>query len=266
MNSNLAVKEVEFQGSKLLATQDKSSEKIYVGVRWICDGIGLSEDQMKRQLKNIREDLVVSKGVSNLTLPTNGGNQGVWCIELDYLPLWLAKISITPKMKDNSPELVEKLVEYQLKAKDVLANAFIHNVTQIVPTTYKDALIALVESIEEKEKLESENQVLLPKAESYDTFMDGSNYKKMNDVAKSLGYGRNKLYEFLRGQKVLMNDNLPYQKFINNGYFTVKENPIQKGQFSKNHSQTYVSAKGFDFINKLLNENNVIRLNDKVKK
>ena len=90
--------------------------------------------------------------------------------------------------------------------------------------------------------------------------MDGSNYKKMNDVAKSLGYGRNKLYDFLREKKVLMKDNLPYQRFIDNGYFTVKENPIDKGGFVKNHSQTYVSAKGFNYIDNLLKENNVIRL------
>jgi hypothetical protein len=44
---------------------------------------------------------------------------------IDFLPLWLAKISITPKMKKNNPELVEKLIQYQLKAKDVLAAAFL---------------------------------------------------------------------------------------------------------------------------------------------
>lgn len=47
------------------------------------------------------------------------------CLQLDYVPLWLAKISITPNMKENSPELVEKLIKYQLKAKDALAAAFL---------------------------------------------------------------------------------------------------------------------------------------------
>lgn len=42
-----------------------------------------------------------------------------------FYSLWLAKISITPSMKENNPVLVEKLVEYQLKAKDVLAAAFL---------------------------------------------------------------------------------------------------------------------------------------------
>ena len=37
----------------------------------------------------------------------------------------VCKISITPTMRENNPELVEKLVNYQLKAKDVLAAAFL---------------------------------------------------------------------------------------------------------------------------------------------
>lgn len=257
---NLAVKEVDFNGDTLIAAQDKTTEKVYVAVRWICEGVGLSKGQMQNERKKIQEDVVLNKGERNLVLPTKGGNQETQCIELEFLPLWLAKISITPKMQKDSPEIVDKLVDYQLKAKDVLANAFIHNVKQIIPKTYKEALIALVESIEENEQLEQENKILLPKAESYDTFIDGSNYQKMNNVAKSLGYGRNKLYEFLREQKILMKDNLPYQRYIKSGYFTVKENPVKKGAFVTNHSQTYLSSKGVDFINKLLNERNIERV------
>lgn len=119
-----AVRDIEFNGAVLKAAQDINNI-IWVGVKWICSGIGLSEAQGRRERKRINEDIVLSKGRSNLTLPTNGGNQDVLCIILDYLPLWLAKISITPTMKKENPELVDKLIEYQLKAKDVLAAAFL---------------------------------------------------------------------------------------------------------------------------------------------
>lgn len=121
--NGLTVKDVDFCGSMLKAAQDMNNV-IWVGVRWICDGIGLSEGQIKRERKKLKEDLVLSKVGRNLVLPTNGGNQEVLCIMLDYLPIWLAKISITPAMKKENPELVDKLVKYQLKAKDVLAAAF----------------------------------------------------------------------------------------------------------------------------------------------
>ena len=78
---------------------------------------------------NCIKDLIVhkllSKGGSNLTLPTKGGIQDILCIRLDFVPLWLAKITITPAMEQENPELAERLIEYQLRAKDVLAAAFI---------------------------------------------------------------------------------------------------------------------------------------------
>lgn len=129
---NLTVKEVEFNGDVLMAAQDKSNERVYVGVRWVSEGIGLTKGQMQNERKKIQEDLVLKQGERNLVLPTNSGEQEVLCIELDFLPLWLAKISITPKMRENSPFMVQKLVDYQLKAKDVLAEAFIKKEDQTV--------------------------------------------------------------------------------------------------------------------------------------
>ena len=121
----LAVKDVQFNGATLRAAQD-AENIIWVGVRWVCQGLGLSDGQARRERKRIHEDLALRQGESNLTLPTDGGNQDVLCLKLDFLPLWLAKISITPKMKKENPQLVENLIEYQLKAKDVLAEAFLN--------------------------------------------------------------------------------------------------------------------------------------------
>ena len=51
-------------------------------------------------------------------------NQTV-AIKLDFVPLWLAKIAITPTMRAETPELAEMLEVYQLQAKDILAAAFL---------------------------------------------------------------------------------------------------------------------------------------------
>jgi len=142
--NELIVKNVDFYGDTLKAAKD-SEGVIWAGVKWLCDGMGLSDGQRQRQTTNIQSDIVLSKGVANLVLPTNGGNQEVLCLQLDYVPLWLAKISITPSMKENNPELVDKLVNYQLKAKDVLAAAFLpqpHNVKQLTISSREVAKIA----------------------------------------------------------------------------------------------------------------------------
>lgn len=119
----LAVKDVEFNGAVLRAAQIE--DIVWVGVKWICDGLGLSEDRGKYERKKIQKDLVLSKGVNFYPLGTDNANSDVLCLMLEYLPLWLAKISITPTMKKENPELADRLVEYQLKAKDVLAEAFL---------------------------------------------------------------------------------------------------------------------------------------------
>ena len=72
--NGLAVKDVQFNGATLRAAQD-AENMIWVGVRWVCQGIGLTEGQARRERKRIHEDLTLKQGESNLTLPTDGGNQ-----------------------------------------------------------------------------------------------------------------------------------------------------------------------------------------------
>lgn len=109
-----------------MAAQDNAGN-IWVGVRWICEGLGMTEGHMKRQIANIKKDLTLSRGGSNLLLNKGSGEREVFCLKLDYVPLWLAKVNITPTIQAERPELADKLLEYQLKAKDILADAFLPN-------------------------------------------------------------------------------------------------------------------------------------------
>ena len=127
--NELEVKKVPFMGTELMAARDNDGQ-IWAGVRWMCDGIGLTKGQMQNERNRIREDKVLSKGERNLVLPTNGGQQNTLCLKLDYVPLWLAKIAITPRMERETPELAARLEQYQLRAKDVLAAAFLSQTKQ----------------------------------------------------------------------------------------------------------------------------------------
>ena len=57
--TGLAVKDVQFNGSTLRAAQD-AENIICVGVRWLCEGLGLSKGQMQNERKKIQTDEVVS--------------------------------------------------------------------------------------------------------------------------------------------------------------------------------------------------------------
>ena len=124
--SDLVVKNVDLFGDTVMAAQDNAGN-IWVGVRWICEGLGMTEGHLKRQIANIKKDLTLSRGGSNLILNKGSGEREVFCLKLDYVPLWLAKVNITPTIQAERPELADKLLEYQLKAKDILADAFLPN-------------------------------------------------------------------------------------------------------------------------------------------
>lgn len=141
-------KEVSFLEDTLLAAEVNG--KVYVAVGAIASGLGFTKGQYDRQVKNIKADLVLSQGASDLTLPTKGGLQEVTVIDIEFLPIWLAKISITPKMKAENPILVNKLVDYQLKAKDVLYRAFFPVAQQL---SFEDVMIA---QLQEQKKMKEQ--------------------------------------------------------------------------------------------------------------
>ena len=94
-----------------------------------------------------------------------------------------------------------------------------------------------------------------PKAEFFDAVTDSKQAIEMGQVAKVLdmGIGRNKLFEFLRAEKILMGNNQPYQRYIDEGYFRVVEQKFTKenGETMIN-IKTLVFQKGVNFIRKRL--------------
>lgn len=115
------IKDVRFDNSLIKAGEDDLGV-VWVGLRWLCEGIGLTEDRMKYERKKIQKDPVLRQGIKFYPLT---GKSPVLCLSLDYVPLWLAKVTITPTMQKENPELSYKLTRYQFKAKDVLAAAFL---------------------------------------------------------------------------------------------------------------------------------------------
>ena len=111
----LVRKEVEFHNSKLVGIQKDG--KIYTPISHICEVLGITTSS---QIKRIRRDETLVQGLVKISSLTNGGEQEVNIIEIAYLPLWLTGI----KVNQCSAEVREVLLDFKLKAKDVLAEAF----------------------------------------------------------------------------------------------------------------------------------------------
>ena len=98
-----------------------------------------------------------------------------------------------------------------------------------------------------------------PKADFFDAVADSKTAISMNEVAKVLnikGYGRNNLFEFLRENKVLDRWNVPYQRYIDNGWFRVIEQKYQKNGEPVITTKTLVYQKGVDGIRRMIAKEN----------
>lgn len=128
-----------------------------------------------------------------------------------------------------------------------------------LPTNFLEALKALVAVEEERLQLAAQVEEMQPKADGYDLLLSANNAQTMMAVAKAFKTGRNKLFAFLRDQKILMSNNLPYQEFLDRGYFIVREVSTLRGAFGvKNVPQTLVTARGLEFIRTRLEKPNSI--------
>ena len=130
---------------------------------------------------------------------------------------------------------------------------YIANQEQMTPEQIvANALIVAQNIISRKDRQIEE---MKPKAEFFDAVADSKTAISMNEVAKVLnvkGYGRNNLFEFLRENKVLDRWNVPYQKYVDNGWFRVIEQHYQKNGEPIVTTKTLVYQKGVDGIRKMI--------------
>lgn len=157
-----------------------------------------------------------------------------------------------------------------------------------LPTTYKEALLMLVQAEEEKEKLIAENdkkQELLiaqaPKIDLYNDFINEDNIYSVNEISKCLGIknlGRNKLYEWLRWNKIIIDKTYEaYQKYVNAGYIIHRIIPYDVPKYAMkinehgkkvktvtevkrfNDTKAYFTPKGVEWLySKLIKSGEVI--------
>lgn len=127
----LQVTDFNFYGDELIALKDNATGEIYTAITHILRGIGFNSKQVEHQQNKILKDELLKSHTlkfSGVDLNMPSVNE-IWCISQRKLPIALAKINITPKMKKEQPELSEKLLTYQDKCADVLASVFIDNQT-----------------------------------------------------------------------------------------------------------------------------------------
>lgn len=158
-------------------------------------------------------------------------------------------------MKDNSPEVVDKLIEYQLKAKDALAQAFIHNpANQYLMLSEEDRAIAYFTQMKEKKLLEVKIEEYKPLITFAETALKSSDNILVRELSKivqdeGINIGEKKLYQKLRDWKLILSSQRePSQYAMNLNLFVVEENTVNTPYGVKLSTTIKVTPKGQVYI------------------
>lgn len=102
--------------------------------------------------------------------------------------------------------------------------------------------------VEEHERLTLQLSLAEEKAKAYDAFLSSEGLQSIEVVAKALGTGGKRLMRHLREAKFLTKKGVPYQRFVNRGYFVVRMKTIWTREGKRNVPVVLVTPRGFDAI------------------
>lgn len=205
----------------------------------VADWIEHSNARM--MLKKIEDD---EKGVNNVY--TLGGVQEKWFLTEDGL-YEVCMQSRKPIAKEMKKEIKKYLKSIRLTGAAIPVGDEQKMISYYFSGLSSDLQGQIVnELIEKNRELQG----------FYNALINTEGLLSMNTVAKELGVGLKRLYLFLRNNDVMFykgNVNIPYQRFMEQGLFEVKETPCHDGNY---RPVTYATRKGLDYIRKLLAKKN----------
>lgn len=157
-------------------------------------------------------------------------------------------IQYIDKLEEENKKLKETISE-----KDRLLLGLFSDDKMVVAQSHK----ALVEL--EKKPLLDKIEEDKPKVTFADTIIESSDTIDISKLAKlvkdeNIPLGRNKLFQWLRDNKYLMKDNIPYQRYIDMKLFECKEYTYKTPYGDKNGIKTLVTGKGQVYIIEKLKE------------
>ena len=94
-----------------------------------------------------------------------------------------------------------------------------------------------------------------------DSFLNGKDCYDVGTYSKIISakdsntnkiLGRNKLFQWLKDNKILMSNNMPYQRYIERGYFKCVESTYNQGDIKRIYTKTMITPKGQDYLTKKL--------------
>lgn len=230
---------------ELIKIKTSEGGKKIVSAKELYDTMDLKQNNWSRWSKmNIENNkfAIEKEDYVPLLIMKNGNETIDYAITLEFAK----KLAMTVKN-----ERGEKIRQYFIECEKKLRGEM------KIPQTYAEALLEAGRLALEVEQRNKQIEIMQPKADFFDAVTDSKDAIDIGNVAKilNLGIGRNQLFEFLRSRNILMRNNVPYQRYIDQELFRVVEQKFSKPDGSTHiNIKTLVFQKGMDYILKIYNQ------------
>jgi len=189
------------------------------------------------------------KGVSEFRTPTNGGEQAVKIItESDAIRLIIR--SRLPEAERFEKWIMEEVVPTVLKTGGYLNPSVdwsdLNNIQKVLDVAKEERAKRI-----RLEELRKEDQ---PKLEFYHAVRDTEKTITFEDFGRITGYGKNRLFKKARELKLIDAQNKAYQRYIDEGFFELKEKMTKIADHDVIYFQTRITGKGQAWLLKKIKE------------
>lgn len=157
-----------------------------------------------------------TKGSFKMKLPTKGGMQELTIINESDL------YSLVLKSETNNSKKFQDWVTSQVLPS--IRKTGSYSVNQKLELSIEQMTLMVIQNLQSKiSEQQKQLEEQKPKVEFAEKISNTENAISVGEFAKVLKIGQNKLFDWLRQNKYLMNNNIPYQRYVELGYFKVIE-------------------------------------------
>lgn len=210
--------------------------------REIAELTGKRHDNVMRDIRIMLTELFGEKGVLNFE-DTHMNVQNGQSYSIFQLPKRECLILISGYSIEFRARIIDRWQALEAKAAG-------GNVHYLIPQTLPEALRLAADLAEKVDAQQRQIEADRPKVEFANDVAQAINCHSVEEVAKVLGTGRNRLFRWMRDNSVLIPDSrLPYQRFIEAGYFKLVERTWTDPHGEKHLSQTIlVTGSGLQWL------------------
>ena len=214
----------------------------------------ISSGYSKQAIAQAKNIYILSKAGFLLYLKFAEGDKAV-SIYKDFLEDYFQTKAENEHMKLGIQEQIEKWKEKKALAfgMSVMAKTEDERIKYLTAVEEANTEILELEKINSKEEVVKGLQSKLHVSNLIENSKSDYDIGTFAKILKVDGIGRNKLYDFLRDEKILMESKIPYQQYMK--YFTVI--PVTKNNFTNN--KALIKSNGVEFVvNRLIKSGRMV--------